>query len=253
MNDSQTRPRRSLVVVLLDAVLRVVAAVHAGGTPTPKVREAGGRRGVGRYLLITGVVAALAGTALLVVVLVRAPGGPDTPPDRAAALPGLRSQPAQPSVAGSVTPRLPETATATPSTGTTTSTTVATKPAPSVPHVKAPITEQTQVPLTASYRTSSVTAGLLGYRMTVTVANAGSSPKDGWTLTVTLPRSTLRVSGVSGATTAQNGSAWTFTPDASTSRVPAGASVEVAFEVHGATLIDATPKDCRIDGNACGG
>jgi hypothetical protein len=34
--------------------------------------------------------------------------------------------------------------------------------------------------------------------------------------------------------------------------VPAGGSVELAFEVRGATLIDATPQDCRIDGNRCG-
>jgi hypothetical protein len=114
-----------------------------------------------------------------------------------------------------------------------------------------PTTESTAVPLTASYRTSSATAGLLGYQMTVTVTNPGRIRKDGWTLTVTLPRSTLLVSGVDGATAAQDGSMWTFTPDAETSRVPAGGSVEVAFDVFGATLIDATPQDCRIDGTRC--
>jgi hypothetical protein len=89
--------------------------------------------------------------------------------------------------------------------------------------------------------------------MTVTVANPGSSPKDGWTVTVTLPRPTLRVAGVSGATTAQDGSRWTFTPDDTTSRVPASGSVELSFEVRGATLLDATPQDCRIDANPCAG
>ena len=250
MNDTDSRPPRSLVVVLLDGVLRLVAAVHSGATPTPKVREAGGRRGVGRYLLLAGVLAALAGTALLVVMLVRAPDGGTPPPDRAAALPGLASRTAQPSVAVTTTPGALGT-TATPSSARSGPTTATTRPVPSQ-SAKVPITENAPVPLTASYRTSSVTAGLLGYRMAVTVANPGTSAKDGWTVTVTLPRSTLRVSGVSGATAAQDGSVWTFTPDATTSRVPAGGSVELAFEVRGATLIDATPQDCRVDGNRCG-
>ncbi|RSM50525.1 hypothetical protein DMB66_43215 [Actinoplanes sp. ATCC 53533] len=251
MNDAQPRPRprRSLVVVLLDAVLRLSAAVNAIPTPTPKVREAGGRRGAGRYLLLTGVLAAVAGTALLVVVLVRTPGGPGTPPDRAAALPGPRSRPAEPSGAGSATPAPPG-PTTTLTIVKTTPATAATKPAPS-PAATAPITENAQVPLTASYRTSSTTAGLLGYQMTVTVANPGTAPRNGWALTVTLPRSTLLVSGVSGATTTRDGPVWSFTPNPTTALVPAGGTVELTFEVNGATLIDATPQDCRIDGNRC--
>lgn len=247
MTDSQTRPRRSLVVVLLDAVLRLVAAFHTGGTPTPKVRAAGGRRGVGRYLLVIGVLAALAGTALLVVVLVRAPAGSPPPPGRAGSLPGLQSQPAEPSAALSALPGLPD-PTATPSTSKATPAT--TRPVTS-PTGRTPVTEIAQVPLTASYKTSSVTAGLLGYRMTVTVANPGEAPKDGWALTVTLPRSTLRITGVNGATAAQDGSEWSFTPDTTTSRVPASGSVELTFDVQGATLINAAPEDCRIDGNPC--
>jgi cellulose binding protein with CBM2 domain len=260
MNDSKAR--RSLVVVLLDAVLRLVAVVHTGGTPTPKIRKAGERPGAGRYLLLVGVLAALAGTALLVVVLVRAPDGSTPPPDRAAALPGPPSQPsqpapaaqsAQPGVVGSTAPSPPATATATATASSVTAptpATTATGPAPAT-SVRVPATEGAQAPLTASYRTTSGTAGLLGYRMTVTVANPGPAPKDGWTLTVTLPRSTLRVTGVSGATATQDGSAWSFVPDATTSRVPADGSVEMAFEVQGATLINATPRDCRIDADQC--
>ena len=258
MNESQTRPRRSLVVVVLDAVLRLVAAVHAGGTPTPKVREAGGRRGVGRYLLFTGVLAALAGTALLVVVLVRAPGGPTPPPDRAAALPGLRPTPAEPSTttAPGPAPTTPAGTATTPPAGTTTPTRATSSPVPATgsskaPSISAPGAGVAQAPLTGSYQTSSVTAGLLGYRMTVTVANPGTTAKDGWTLTVTLPRSTLRVTDVDGATATQDGPVWSFTPDATTARVPAEESVEVEFEVHGATLINARPQDCRVDGNVC--
>jgi cellulose binding protein with CBM2 domain len=258
MNETDTRPRRSLVVVLLDGVLRLFAKLQAGPTPQPKVKEDGRRRGLGRYALLTGVLAALAGTALLVVVLVRSPGDPTPPPDPAAALPGLRSRPAGPSAAGSATPSASLSASpssssaigkaATASQGLPTSPPAASAGAPGSPI----ITENTSVPLTATYRTASATAGLLGYQMTVTVANPAAAARTGWTLTVTLPRPTLLVSGVKGATASQNGSVWTFTPDSTTSTVPAGGSVQVVFGVHGATLIDAGPQDCRIDGNACG-
>jgi cytoskeletal protein RodZ len=256
MNDSQTRPRRSLTVVVLDAALRLVAAVQAGATPTPKIREAGDRRGTGRYLLVLAVVAALSGTALLVVVLLRTTGGPATPPDRAAALPDLSSRPVAPSVARSVVPAPVQTTTTATPTSTTAPTAVTTSPAPSPgnekpPTRKTPAAESAQPALTASYRLSSITVGLLGYRMTTTVANPGEAVQEGWTVTVTLPRSTLRVAGVKGATAVQDGSVWTFTPDATTARVPADGSIELAFEVRGATLIDGTPRECRIDGNPC--
>ncbi|GAA2849978.1 hypothetical protein GCM10010443_09910 [Actinoplanes cyaneus] len=119
------------------------------------------------------------------------------------------------------------------------------------PAASAPVTEGAAAPLTASYRTSSVTGGLLGYKMTVTVANPGAAAKDGWALTVTLPRPTLMVSSVNGATATQDGSTWTFVPDSSTSAVPAGGSAVISFGVTGATLIDAAPKACTIDGNTC--
>jgi hypothetical protein len=258
MNDAETRPRRSLVVVLLDGALRLFAALQAGPTPTPKVKGAGGRRGIGRYALLIGVLAALAGTALLVVVLVRSPGDPTPPPDPAAALPGLRSRPAGPSAAGSATPSV--SVSASPSStsaigkAATASRTVPASPAASSLGIPggSPITENTSVRLTATYKTASATAGLLGYQMTVTVADPGAAAKTGWVLSVTLPRPTLMVSGVKGATATQNGSVWTFTPDSTTSTVPAGGSVQVVFGVHGATLIDAAPQACSIDGNPCG-
>ena len=258
MNDTETRPRRSLVVMLLDGVLRVFAALQAGPTPKPKVKEAGGRRGAGRYALLTGVLVALAGTALLVVVLVRAPGNPTPPPDPAAALPGLRSRPAEPSAAGSATTPT-RAATSASSTSAIGSAATASQGASTSPGAGSPgapgspiVTENTSVPLSASYKTASVTAGLLGYQMTVTVANKGAAAKNGWVLTVTLPRPTLLISGVTGATVTQNGSVWTFVPDSTTATVAAGGSVQVVFGVHGATLIDAAPQDCRIDGNRCG-
>jgi hypothetical protein len=46
---------------------------------------------------------------------------------------------------------------------------------------------------------------------------------------------------------------WTFTPTDATRRVAAGASVVIAFEVRGATLVDAAPTACRIDSSQCAG
>ncbi|MFI1996216.1 cellulose binding domain-containing protein [Actinoplanes sp. NPDC020271] len=254
MNDTGTR-RRSLSVVVLDGMLRLYSALQSGPTPTPKVREPGRRRRLGRWLLVTAAVAALAGTALLVVVLVRGSGDPAAPPDPAAALPG-RSAPAAAapgSPVASATPSAPATATPTTSAAARSSlgaVVTTTKPMTSA-SASAPAAGSTAVPLTASYRTSSVTGGLLGYKMTVTIANPGAAAKDGWTLTVTLPRSTLMVSSVSGATATQDGSTWTFVPTSSTAQVPAGGSAVISFGVTGATLIDAAPKSCTIDGSAC--
>jgi hypothetical protein len=42
-----------------------------------------------------------------------------------------------------------------------------------------------------------------------------------------------------------------FVPGTSTSRVPSGGSVVITFGVNGATLIDAAPQACTIDGNDC--
>ncbi|KUL25504.1 cellulose binding domain-containing protein [Actinoplanes awajinensis] len=249
MNDTGSRQRRSLTVVLLDGVLRLLTI-----TPTPKVHDPGARRGLGRYAVLAGLLAALAGTVLLVVVLVRDPGDPAPPPDPAAALPGApRSadpawpQPVLPSsatVTTTATSAAPASATPSASSGP-----VRVVPGTSPSAGSVPVTGSTPVPLTAAYQTSG---GLLGaYRMTVTVANPGTTAANGWTLTVTLPRATLRVGSVTGATAAQDGSTWTFVPDTGTSPVPAGGSVAVAFTVSGATLIDAAPQGCSIDGTAC--
>ncbi|GAA2706586.1 cellulose binding domain-containing protein [Actinoplanes palleronii] len=251
MNDTGSRQRRSLTVVLLDGVLRLLTI-----TPTPKVHDPGARRGLGRYAVLAGVLAALAGTALLVVVLVRDPGDPARLPDPAAALPRVprSADPAWPQ------PALPSSATAT--TAATSAVPASVSPSASsgsaaiVPSIRpsagsAPATGTTPVPLTAAYQTSG---GLLGaYKMTVTVANPGTTAANGWTLTVTLPRETLRVGSVTGAAATQDGSTWTFVPDTGTAPVPAGGSVAVAFTVSGATLIDAAPQACTIDGAACTG
>jgi len=242
MNDS---PRRSPLVRVLDMIVGAAAAVQAGPTPQPRVRPATSRM---RLVLAVAVVLALAGTGLLVWVFVRAPGGPDLLPEQAAVLPGSSSRPAGPPVvpstssspSASASPR----ASATPSASAASLAVPSLPPGPSRPSVP----ESAPAPLTAGYTT---TAGLLGYRMTVTIANPAAVAQQDWRLAITLPRSTLTVANVSGATAKQDEATWTFTPDATTSRVAPAGSVTVAFEVRGATLIDAAPRSCAINGNPC--
>ena len=92
--------------------------------------------------------------------------------------------------------------------------------------------------LTAVY---SAPGGLLGYRANVAVTSEGPDAADGWQLTVTMPRATLKLSAVSGATVEQDGTVWTFTPTDETRKVPVGSTVTVVFDVLGATLVDAKP------------
>jgi hypothetical protein len=110
----------------------------------------------------------------------------------------------------------------------------------------------TAAPLTARYATESTDVHVLGYRGSVTIANPGGAPVDGWTVTVTLPPLQLAVSGVTGANATQDGNTWTFTPDADTGRVPAGGSVRIGFQVTGVTVAPA-PTGCTIDGRPCAG
>jgi hypothetical protein len=251
MNDSETRPRRSLGVVLLDGMLRLAF----GTAPSPKITETAGtprRRRAGRYLLAAGALVAVAATALLVVVLVRSPDDPTPGPGPAAALPGPQSRPPAPAATPAPTATVSRTsspsartavsgsdaASATTPTAGETATRNGSSPAGGA-----------SVPLNASYATTAV--GLLGYQMSVTVTNPGRATRDGWQLTVTFPRPTITVAEVTGATATQDGAVWTFTPDATTKRIGASGLVRIGFTVHGATLIDAAPQDCSIDGSPC--
>lgn len=240
MNHSPRRERRSPLVVILDAMLGLAATLQSGQLPRPRRARAGA--GAGVAWVVAGVLAAAAGTAILVLALMRAPGGLSAlPPAATRPAPPPSSAPGQtdPTGAGpSVTPS-PSPTSAAPG-----RTSAGATSAPPVTVVR---------PLTARYADAGGTPGLLGYRATVTIANPGSRARTGWRLTVTLPRPTLRVSNVSGAVARQDGSTWTFVPDQSTERISPGGAAEIAFEVRGATLVDAAPQDCRIDGNPCAG
>ncbi|WP_255544933.1 cellulose binding domain-containing protein [Micromonospora parastrephiae] len=93
---------------------------------------------------------------------------------------------------------------------------------------------------------------MLSYGASVTITNPGQVPVPQWTLAVTLPRESLRVSQVEGARAVQDGAVWTFVPDGSAGQVPGGASVRVTFRVNGAP-VGAAPTACTIDGTTCTG
>ncbi|MFC4070232.1 hypothetical protein [Actinoplanes subglobosus] len=233
--------------VVRDAAWRLAAAMMTGPAPEPRVRPAkpaGERPAGGRFMLVTGVLTAVAVTALLVVLLVTRPYQQSVKPEEAAGLPDR-----QPAPAGPPSPAAPTTDAATRTAGTPTSPARSAGIAASSP--PSPGRSEPPVPLAASYTTTPYVVGLLGYRTEVTVANPGPASRDGWTLTVTLPRATLWINEVKGATATQDEAVWTFVPDDSTAAIEPGGEIGISFEVHGATLLDAAPADCRIDGTPC--
>jgi hypothetical protein len=245
MNDTPRRERRSPVVVLLDAAFGLAAALQTGQLPGRRVREEGTRvrRGAAVAWLTAGVLAAIVGTVILAVTLVRTPDGlASLPPTVPQPLPPASTSPTPAASPSSAHPRTPSSSPSVSPSRTTAGIRPASPPGAAV-----------AVPLTARYVPGAGGSGLLGYRSTVTITNPARGPKTGWVLTITLPRPTLAVDQVSGATATQDGSTWTFVPDGSTRQIQPGKTVTVAFSVRGATLLDATPQDCRIDGNACTG
>ena len=251
MNDSHPRPRRSASVVLLDAMLGLVTAVQTGNLPG---RAKPGARRVGLTWLLAGVLVVAGGTAVLIGALMRAPGGlTDLPPgDRAAPAPPP-SSPAVSSLAAPVaTTKSRASASVTPSTSGPAS--AASPTGTAVAGAAPPVASATSAGshLTAAYAAANG-SGLLGYRATVTLAAQGPAASTDWRLTVTLPRATLQIAAVDGATVAHDGAVWTFTPTGETNRIAAGASAVIAFEVRGATLVDAQPTDCRVGDETCAG
>ncbi|MFC7533978.1 cellulose binding domain-containing protein [Actinoplanes sp. GCM10030250] len=245
----QPRPRRSPMVVLLDAMLSAVTAVQAGNLPGRR-RPADGSppRRTGPLWLVTGVLAVVGGTVVLVLAVLGSPGGLTSLP-----LPG-KAAPAPPAVTSIAPPVVteqtpairPTSATAKPSASARSSATATVPPSSSSTSAAAPPV------LTADYRAANG-SGLLGYRATVTLTAEGGGPSADWRLSVSLPRATLQIAAVSGATAEQEGAVWTFTPVDATRTVTPGTPVVIEFDVRGATLLDAQPTDCRVNDRECGG
>jgi cellulose binding protein with CBM2 domain len=240
-----SRPRRSPMVVLLDAMLGLATTLQTANLPGS---GGGTRRGRAVVVwLVAGVLAAAGGTALLVSAVLHTPDKlADLPPGGgiAALAPATSAAPASvPTRPSSATPTTPTSSPAASKTSASTASRAPEKGTSVVPSSPAGAAR-----LTAVY---SAADGLLGYRAQVTVTDAGPGTADGWQLTITMPRATLQLAAVSGATVAQSGTVWTFTPTAETSRIAPGASVTVVFDVRGATLVDGKPTGCRINDQAC--
>lgn len=253
--------RRTPADMVRDAAWRLATAMLTGPSPEPRlIRPAGAparRPVVGRLLLVTGVLIAVTATAFLVVLLVDRPSRDTLRPEAAAGLPGRPAVPAGAPASGTPGPVVTTTGAVRPLPSVSASGRTGPGASPSSSSsggVVSPSSgggEVVQEPLTAGYRTTPALLGLLGYRVNVTVANPGPASRTGWTLVVTLPRASLMVATVTGATASQDGAVWTFTPDETTAVVEADGQVAISFEVRGAALLDAAPSDCRIDGVSC--
>jgi len=258
MDDSSSPPRRSLLVVLLDAMLGLVTAVQTGNLPGIRrgaATQPASRRGkAGLLWLLAGVLVVAGATTILIGALLRTPGGlTDLPPA------GLAGPAPATSIAAPATTRQ---SAASPSPSVSTSASASATPsgsgsAPAVVPPPVPTSAGSSSSGGGSHLTASYVAangsGLLGYRATVTVFASGPAPSTDWQLTITLPRPTLQIAAVSGATAKQNGSVWTFTPVDTTRSIAPGSSAVIAFDVRGATLVDAQPTDCKVNGETCAG
>ncbi|MFC6014667.1 cellulose binding domain-containing protein [Plantactinospora solaniradicis] len=243
MTKVRQRPARTLPVAVLDVLLAAVAAVR--GLIRRVARALPVRRG--DRVLVTVIVAAalvaVIGTGFLVTSLLRtpdqlAPLGVAPPPTPAAeGSPGGGPEDAE----GSATPPA-SSPLALPSPESSTG--PRDRSRPPAPKPPAP------PPPTLAARYASEGATLLNYTASVAISNPGPGSVTGWTLVITLPRSTQAIGEVSGATTSRDGNAWTFVPDETTRRVAAGGSVQVRFRVDG-SLFDSAPTSCMINKRPC--
>lgn len=248
---SQPRPR-SLPVIFLDAVTRMLGAVRRpfrrGRPPTSQQIAIG----IGAGIVLIGAAVLAVGVRWLPSEPTGAPHGaqpgavagtPMTEPTPGNGIPSPSGSETTPTVAGpdGSTPTFPDATTsgaATPS-GTTEPERVGTGGRPD--------------PLRARFSKVAGSESLTSYRATVTITNPRQVAVNSWTVTIILPRETLTLSNVGGATAARDSATWTIVPTAATASVAAGGSVSVSFQVNGAAVFDATPTACAIDGQACTG
>ncbi|MFD6567913.1 cellulose binding domain-containing protein [Micromonospora profundi] len=230
-----------MAIILLDRIVAAAAAVRRVSTGRGDVSRA-------TWVAVIAAVGVLVATAVSVVGVLRspevlAPVTLDPPPSvgqvgtPAAGTPRGQAQPAQSSPAASAA-----------------STVTAAPPSVGSPSTAAPPNASTAPPTPSALAAEFAVEdnALLSYGAAVTISNPGPAPSARWTLTVTLPRESLRVSSVQGAQVSHDGAVWTFVPDGGTGQVPGSASVRVTFRVNGST-VGATPTACTIDGVACGG
>ncbi|MFF0370003.1 MULTISPECIES: cellulose binding domain-containing protein [unclassified Micromonospora] len=230
------------MIVLLDRIVAVAASVRLVLTGRGDVSRA-------TWVAVIAALGVLIATAVSVIGVLRTPEGLtpvalDPPPsaDQVGTMPTdtPRAGQARPAATSPTRPVPPQATAAPPTPEPSTSTTAPT-----------PVTAP---PTPAALRADFAIAenALLSYGAAVTISNPGEAPVARWKLAITLPRESLRVSSVEGATASQDGAVWTFVPDGSAGQVPGSASVRVTFRVNGSS-IGSTPTACTIDEVACTG
>ncbi|MEV1076348.1 cellulose binding domain-containing protein [Micromonospora parva] len=235
------QPRRTVAIILLDKVVALVTAAR---------RVLTGREDVSRatWLAVIAALGVLVATAVSVVGVLRTPEKLtpvtlDPPPSvqqvgaAPSDTPRAQARPALTSPAVSAPP--PTSASSAPPTE------ASTRPTPTGASA-----EPTAAALSADFAITD--NALLSYGATVTISNPGAVAVPQWTLVVTLPRESLRISGVEGAQASHDGAVWTFVPDGDAGRVAGSASIQVTFRVNG-SLTGSAPEACTIDGVACAG
>ncbi|MER7443331.1 hypothetical protein [Micromonospora avicenniae] len=236
MPASPPQPRRTVAIIVLDRIVALAASARR----TVIDRSTGSRAA---RIAVLASLTVLVATAIPVVLVLRtperlAPVALDPPPGpgpAAAPEPGTPGTEARPATSVAPTPSRPA-GTASPTTATPSTAAVTTSaPAPA--------------PLRAEFAIDE--SALLSYRATIDISNPGTVPAPDWTLVVTLPRESLKVTAVTGARVSHDGATWTFVPDGG-GQVPGRGSVQVTFRVAGA-LVSAAPTACTIDDTACTG
>ncbi|MEU0548671.1 cellulose binding domain-containing protein [Micromonospora sp. NPDC005979] len=235
------QPRRTVAIILLDRIVAAAAAVRRVVTGQADVSRA-------TWVAVFAALGVVVATVVSIVSVVRtpeqlAPVTLDAPPSvdqLGTPGPGTPRGQAQPAATSPTTVGSPSASAARPPV----------EPPSSAPAVTPSSASPTPAALAADFVIED--NALLSYGAAVTISNPGPVPATGWTLTITLPRESLRVSAVEGARATQDGAVWTFVPDGSVGQVPGSGSTRVTFRVNGAA-VGATPTACTIDGIACGG
>jgi hypothetical protein len=235
------QPRRTVAIILLDRIVAAAAAVRRVVTGQADVSRA-------TWVAVLAALGVVVATVVSIISVVRtpeqlAPVTLDAPPSvdqLGTPTPGTPRGQARPAATSGTTAASPS---------------VSAAPPPVEPPTSAPAATPSSAAPTPAALAADFTIeekALLSYGAAVTINNPGPVPAAQWTLAITLPRESLRVSAVQGARATQDGAVWTFVPDGSAGQVPGGASARVTFRVNGAA-VGATPTACTIDGLACGG
>ncbi|MFY7067584.1 glycosyl hydrolase family 18 protein [Nocardiopsis changdeensis] len=91
-----------------------------------------------------------------------------------------------------------------------------------------------------------------GYGGQITVANAGNTALNDWTIKFDLPSGTA-VTSLWNATMSRSGNSYTLTPPSWGGPVPAGGAYSIGFNGTSTAGADTTPLNCTVNGAPCSG